>query len=81
MKIAIISDTHCRHHELELPPVDIISTPAACSFWANSTKPVLSDTLISARFIFIFIPTYSFIITFRPIIFNLFSITKEIAFG
>lgn len=24
MKIAIISDTHCRHHELTLPPVDII---------------------------------------------------------
>jgi hypothetical protein len=35
---------------LKVPPVDKISTPCALSAWANSTIPVLSETLINARF-------------------------------
>jgi hypothetical protein len=34
---------------LAVPPVDKISTPAFASAWANSTTPVLSETLINAR--------------------------------
>jgi hypothetical protein len=32
-----------------VPPVERISTPRACSARANSTMPVLSETLMSAR--------------------------------
>jgi hypothetical protein len=34
-----------------VPPVEIISIPLAANLEANSTIPVLSDTLINARLI------------------------------
>ena len=39
---------------LAVPPVDKISTPKACNCCANSKIPVLSETLIKARFGLIF---------------------------
>ena len=35
-----------------MPPVEIISTEALLSLRAKSTRPVLSETLMSARVIF-----------------------------
>ena len=35
-----------------VPPVEMISTPIAASSRANSTRPVLSETEIRARLIF-----------------------------
>src|SRR6266853_1527294 len=42
-------------NSLEVPPVEISSTPRPASLWANSTSPVLSVTLRMARCIFVWV--------------------------
>ena len=38
-----------------VPPVEIISQPSFLSSWANSTMPALSETLIKAFFVILFL--------------------------